>query len=312
MHAYAGATDLQVIGPETKRGSRWNRLSGEAQLQLLNEARLQDGLAPIGVRQFYRVKRESRAAGLLRFSSSAWRRRDRHKQRAQRPGGNGLRMVVVALPFAVSGRRPRKLNVSPVAPPINVSPVAHLRPIPQRRPQVLNNRENLKEQRSGSATREKNCGRLHREFPENVIEAEKELSRIAEVVSDEAGHPWKALPEKWSWRCATIEKTIGTNELEDYPELGVELVGLAVGRGRDINRANEHGEYHDFWQVADGDIVARVLTYDASWADTLWQRGSRWLWNRYRIDCEAEGFGGIQAPPPTRQEQIKMEAAVGA
>lgn len=311
LHCFTGATDFQVLGQGSKR-----RLSVEGQMAAVNESLKKDGKQPASRATFFRWKAEARAAGLLRFKSSAWRKRDRSRLTAKqrkRLGGNGCKMTVVAVPFAVEGRRPRQLNETFSAPPPRETFSA---PPPLRdsspqadtsQPSDPNNAERIA---SESERPPQERERSQPAFPDNVIEAEQEMTQTAQTVSEIVGIPWEPLSEKQSWRLGTIAREAHSGCPTWKADASVVVVGMALSRAADIKRAHELGQYHDFWEVAEGDIVARALTHDRG--ESLYRRGAKWLWNTHGIDCEAEGFDGIHAPPPSRAEAIHQEVMVGA
>lgn len=136
-------------------------------------------------------------------------------------------------------------------------------------------------------------------FSPNVVAAETELTSLAVTVSDALGTPWEPLAEKRPWRLRRLYLVLGQSPLTNYPEINAMVAGMAYQRSRDIERAEKHGRFHKFWELDAGDIVARVLAYDAEFsrldhADRLERVGERVLWNLQRED------------------ECRLEAAVGA
>jgi len=136
-------------------------------------------------------------------------------------------------------------------------------------------------------------------FQANVVAAEKELTSLAVTVSDELGTPWQPLASKRPWRLRRLYLVLGQSPLTNYPEINAMVAGMAYQRSRDIERAHNRGNYHEFWHLDEGDIVARVLAYDGDFhrsdhADRLERLGERLLWNLHR------------------DEECRREAAVGA
>jgi len=113
MRVYACAT-----GPR----AGWTKFSDADKHAIINRHLVEDGKRAISRATFYRWKGEARDAGLLDFTSTAKRRRDRKRQ----AGGLWMRVVTVPTSSQCQGRRPRRaaLHETPCAPPLHETPCA--------------------------------------------------------------------------------------------------------------------------------------------------------------------------------------------
>lgn len=306
--AYTFASILKCYVCATGPRVGWTKFSDGDKRAIVNKHLERDGKPPISRRTFYNWKRQAIDAGLVDFQSGARRRAKRRR------AARGRWMAVVTVPARVEWRTGR--------PPKEGAKRCTIGAVAESKGCTFGEvkRSSDQEQRSKSRSerprpeRERNPQPA---FSSEVIEAEKELTGIASKVSEVLDVPWTPLEEKRSWRLATIARLAKASPDDWFPEACVLTVGMTVDRAADIKRCHEQtGGYHGFWEVAEADPIARVLSNRESptpgWYETRYRRGAKWLWNAYGIDCEAEGFDGIHAPPPSRAEEIHQEAAVGS
>ena len=246
------------------------------QHQTVNDHLERTGRSPITRATFFRWKAEARATGLLKFRPWGFHRRNRKRNRPGRgPGGTGLWMRVVAIPFAVEGRRPRRSKLDEtygepppnetcgeangILPPIGITP--HLKDRANHETTV------------GEVAAKKNLRGSSPAFPKEILETERYLVELAEMGAEFMGIDYRASPDSAFKRIGAIRKAF---------KVGVALHDLKI---LVLAMVDSRSKSPEWWDASGFDLVARGCAYayqddlevSPQFWDSLDRRGERLL-----------------------------------
>jgi hypothetical protein len=281
----------------------WTKFSDSEKLAIINRHLVADGKRPISRATYYRWKAAAKAAGLLAFESTAYRRRDRKRFRG------GRWMAVTEVPAVSRGRFPRRFPQ--LRKPENetfLAPVPHRDNPPQRdhaaekAPSLVGTEPEPK--RGDREARRARASIVSPPFSAEIQQATKELTQLGAVLASQSGQPWRIEPARESMRRHAVRRAL---TLASRRELELRVVGTAWLRARAIDAARAEGVAHDFWEGPDpGDIVAKACSYvwDPDLAHigaTVREIACRTLRSHYGIDPSAPGYEGLSV---TREEPV--------